>query len=179
MSFENDWEEQDLDLGLMPETVVVEAPVVVVGAGAPVESPETVVAPVDVEAPVEADDMLTPRMYIFGILEKTCKLYKVQKSLPPHKRTVRQYNMERDTSVYRTDIIRDILDGHAILINGVIEWKHAFALRKYNVNDTMLKTPTNWVIRTNLEKHKRFVKGCDDIQYALTKAQIKKGERAY
>ena len=173
MSFDNDWEEQDLDLGLVNEEPSV---------------PETVHEP-SVEATTDKEDepvpvkeeeeMLTPRMYIFGILEKTCKMYKAQKNLPPHKRTIRQYNMERDTNVYRTDIIREILDGRAILINGVIEWKHAFALRKLNVNDAALKLPTNWAIRSNLEKHKRFVKGCDDIQYALTKAQIKKGERPY
>lgn len=173
MSFDNDWEDQELDLGFLNMEPLVSEIVHEPSAEATTDKEDE---PVPVK---EEEEMLTPRMYIFKILEKTCKLYKAQKNLPPHKRTIRQYNMERDTNVYRTDIIREILDGHAILINGVIEWKHAFALRKFNVNDSALKTPTNWAIRTSLEKHKRFVKGCDDIQYALTKAQIKKGERPY
>jgi hypothetical protein len=176
MSFEDDWEEQDLDLGLTAAVVDVEDP------EASLTDKEEDVKPtvgVQVAKPVGEQGMLTPCMYVSGIIEKSCQVFQAQKKLPPYKRAIKQYNMERDTSIQRMDIIRDILDGHAILINGVIEWKHAFALRRYNANDSALRNPSNWVIRTNLEKHKQFVKGCDDKHYALTKAQLKKGERPY
>lgn len=171
----DDWEVQDLNLCIEPETPtdVPETPAV---APLPSVPEETVVV---TEETAQAVTEMTPRTFMTNLLLKTYKTYQSQKSLPAFKRTVKQYNMDRDTNIRRVDIIREVLAGRAILKNGEIQWKHAYSLRKYDISNPIFTDPLNWAIRTKKELHAKFVKVNEDIHFELTKAQLKRGETPY
>jgi hypothetical protein len=165
----DDWEMQELTLCIEPE--VTEPKVTAV--------PETPVPETQVTETIVTETEMTPRTFMTTLLLKTYKTYQSQKTLPAFKRTVKQYNMDRDTNIRRVDIIREVLAGRAILKNGEIQWKHAYAMRKYDITNPIFLDPLNWAIRTKKELHARFVKLNDDIHFDLTKAQLKRGETPY
>jgi hypothetical protein len=174
----DDWETQDLslDLGTDKEpTVDVSVPETEVSQTTEVAQTTEVSQTTEV-APVIA--MLTPATFIGLILIKSQKTFQSQRGQPAYKRTVRQYNVERDMHIPRMDIIRDIIAERAVLANGFIMWKHPWGLRKYKADDPALRDPGNWVIRTSRQVNKDFVKH-SDIHVEVTKSVRKMGGTLY
>ena len=161
----DDWETQDLSLDLdtgKEPTVAISVP--------ETEVSQTVTTEVAPE--------LIPATYVGLILIKSQKTFQAQRGQPAYKRTVRQYNADRDTHIPRIDIIRDILGERAVLANGVIEWKHPWGLRKYKADDPALRDPGNWIIRTSREVNKSFIKH-SEIHVEVTKSHRKMGGTLY
>ena len=171
----DDWETQDLSLDLdtgKEPTVAISVPETEVSQTVTTEVTQTV-APVTEVAPE-----LIPATYVALILIKSQKTFQAQRGQPAYKRTVRQYNADRDTHIPRIDIIRDILGERAVLANGVIEWKHPWGLRKYKADDPALRDPGNWIIRTSREVNKSFIKH-SEIHVEVTKSHRKMGGTLY
>jgi hypothetical protein len=171
----DDWETQDLSLDLdtgKEPTDAVSVPETEVSQTVTTEVAQTV-APVTEVAPE-----LIPATYVGLILIKSQKTFQAQRGQPAYKRTVRQYNADRDTHIPRIDIIRDILGERAVLANGVIEWKHPWGLRKYKADDPALRDPGNWIIRTSREVNKSFIKH-SEIHVEVTKSHRKMGGTLY
>ena len=174
----DDWETQDLSLDLdtgKEPTVAVSVP--------ETEVSQTVTTEVahkntEVAQTSEVVPELIPATYVGLILIKSQKTFQAQRGQPAYKRTVRQYNADRDTHIPRIDIIRDILGERAVLANGVIEWKHPWGLRKYKADDPALRDPGNWIIRTSREVNKSFIKH-SEIHVEVTKSHRKMGGTLY
>ena len=139
--------------------------------------PKNEVLPIEVseEVPKCAEDSsVTPIGFIKTLLIKSQKKFQAQRELPHFKRTIRMYNIERDIHIPKTEIIREILAERAIIVNGVIDWKGAGSLRRFNPEDATLKDSTRWVIKSCKDLNKQFVVH-SDIHVEVTKSQKKRG----
>ena len=131
------------------------------------------VAPVTPVTPVtNGPKMTTPLEFMRALMRKNYATFLAEKKLPPYKKTVRAINLARDHHLARIDVIREIINGRAILIKSTIDWYKAGS-PKFDENSPMLRDPCKWKIITYEEHYKNEAKHMSDC-YGITTAPTKK-----
>jgi len=116
--------------------------------------------------------MTTPLEFMRALMRKNYATFLAEKKLPPYKKTVRAINLARDHHLARIDVIREIINGRAILIKSTIDWYKAGS-PKFDENSPMLRDPCKWKIITYEEHYKNEAKHMSDC-YGITTAPTKK-----
>jgi hypothetical protein len=154
--FDLSWEEQDLDLGLDLGLKLDTGLKLDAGLKLDTSSDLVVEEPIVVATPIVATNILekpvniSPREFIFKIIDKSAKTYSSEKKLKHWQKTIRAIDLNRDTNISRIEAIRLILQGKAILVKATIDWKKAISPR-FPEDSPILSDPTNWVIKTYQE----------------------------
>lgn len=132
--------------------------------------------PYEMELKNNTPNMISALQFMKNIMNKNYATFLQEKKLPSYKKTIRCINVERDKHLARIDIIRDIINGRAIIVKATIDWYQA-ANPKFEENSPVLRDPCKWKIKTYQEHYKIEAKYLSD-QFGINTAPTKKQLRS-
>ena len=130
----------------------------------------------EIEQNNNSNNMISVLQFMKNIMNKNYATFLQEKKLPPYKKTIRCINVERDRHLARIDIIREIINGRAIIVKATIDWYQA-ANPKFEENSPILRDPCKWKIKTYQELYKIEAKYMSD-QFGINTAPTKKQLRS-